>query len=89
MEIFHVLDQTEYNSIPASMQIFLFGVVWNDLFQGKSRQDIRQSIRNLIMQYGEKPDVKRQIDTIVESSESIKALSVLVRNFAPKYLGVK
>ena len=89
VEIFHVLDQTEYNSIPASMQIFLFGVVWNDLFQGKSRQDIRQSIRNLIMQYGEKPDVKRQIDTIVESSESIKALSVLVRNFAPKYLGVK
>ena len=88
-EILQYLDQTEYDSIPGALQVFLFGIVWNDLWQGHARQDIRQMIKILIDSYDAKPDIRRQIDNIVASSDSVKALGIFVRDFAPKYLGMK
>lgn len=88
-EIVAFLDQTEATSFPSSVQIVLFGIVWNDLWQGKKRQDIRRMGMALLDEYEKKPDMKRQIDTIVASSDSIRALSALILNFAPKYLGFK
>lgn len=88
-EVFQFLDQTDYDSIPSAVQIFLFGVVWSDLWQGHTRKDIRQMIKTVIETYEKKPDIRRQIDTVVASSDSIKALGIFVRDFAPKYLGMK
>ena len=88
-EILFFLDQTEHDSMPPAVQIFLFGVAWTDLWQGKARQEMRTMVTTFLEQYETKPDIKRQVDNVVSSSDSIKALGILVRNFAPKYLGMK
>ncbi len=72
--ILEYLDQTAYDFVPPAVQIYLFGLIWSDQWQGKTRIEVRKAIQEVIFTYEAKSQVKQGIDEVVRQSKSLSDL---------------
>ena len=79
--IMEYLDQTAYDAIPASVQKYLFGLVWSDIWDDKPREFVRLEIQKVIYAYTADPVLKKRMDEVSSRSVSVEALMMQAKNF--------
>ena len=79
--IWYFLDQTAYDTVPGNLQILLFGLTWSDLWQNKTKEEIRQAIQRVILSYERRPESRRRVDDYVGSSRTLKELLERIGEF--------
>ena len=81
MRIWQFLDQTAYDTIPGNLQVLLFGFTWSDLWQEKTKEEIKQAIQKIIFKYELDKDMRLRADEYVNSRRSIKELLERIGEF--------
>ena len=79
--IIQFFDQTAYDTIPSSIQIVLFALIWSDIWREKSKSDIRFMIQKIIFMSETKPEIRKRADDFVAGSEGLDALLVRIKDF--------
>lgn len=79
--ITHFLDQTVYDYIPVSLQIFLFGVAWGERWESKTTHEIRVLIHKTVYIYETNKEVRERIDQVVRGANSIASLTERIQEF--------
>lgn len=67
-------DQTAYDSIPSSVQIFIFGLIWGDFWSEKKLSEIPALVQKIIFLYEAQEAVRKRIDEFIKSSNSVESL---------------
>ena len=65
--------QKPATSIPINIQILLFCLLWNNIMQRK-QTDESESAGKIVKAYRENPQVRKEIDSIIEKAESFNGL---------------
>lgn len=81
IRIWQFLDQTAYDTIPGNVQVLLFGLTWSDLWQGKTKEEIKQAIQKIIFQYELDKDIRKRIDEYVGGRRSVRELLERIGEF--------
>lgn len=76
------LDQTAFDHIPSSVQILLFGFAWSDIWQEKTRSEIRFTIQKIVFLYETKPEIAKRIEDFVEGCDSLDSLMKRMNDFS-------
>lgn len=83
-KVVQFLDQSI--SMPINLQILLFSMLWNSILQNKNIEPIGKDIDKIIESYKNKPNLKKEIDEMIENTESFNAFLKAVREKADKLL---
>lgn len=71
--------------IPLNIQIFLFSLLWNNIMQRKSINEL-QDTEKIIKIYQSNPTIGKKIDSIIEKAESFNGLLTVVSKLGDKLL---
>ncbi|MEK7090311.1 MAG: F0F1 ATP synthase subunit alpha [Patescibacteria group bacterium] len=74
-QIMILLDQTSHENMPINVQLLLFGLIWGDLWAGLSEQEVRESEFRIIHLYESDLSIRRIIDSVIISVNSIDDLA--------------
>ncbi len=72
--IMQFFDQTAYDSIPANLQLVLFGLIWGDFWQEKNLEEVRLAIQKTIFMYETRLEVRRRVDGTISLCDSTESL---------------
>ncbi len=80
-QLIQLFDETSLDTVPPTVQITLFAIIWGGLWHDKSLEKVRQGIQNLIFSYDTQPGVKKSVDALVEDSETLEVFLARIKNF--------
>lgn len=72
--ILKFFDQTAYDYISPTLQLFIFGLVWGEWWTDKTPQEVQHDIQRIVYTYQAQPEVRRNIDLAVSGVESLSVL---------------
>lgn len=72
--ILKFFDQTVYDHLPSSLQLFLFGMVWSERWVDNTPQEIGRQIQKIIYSYQTRPEIQRNVGLAVSDVKTIAGL---------------
>lgn len=75
-----LFDETSLDSVPPTVQITLFAIIWSGLWRDEKLEKVRQGIQKLILSYDTQAGIKKSIDALVEDSENLEVFLARVKN---------
>ncbi|KKT77779.1 MAG: ATP synthase subunit alpha [Microgenomates group bacterium GW2011_GWB1_44_8] len=81
-----LLDQTFPQTIPLSLQIFLFGLLWQSPRVDQNTAQTREYINKIISAYNQNADFKGKVEKLVSLSDSLETLLEKIRTQATQLL---
>lgn len=79
-QLIQLFDETSLDTVPPSVQITLFAIIWSELWRDEKLEKVRQGIQKLILSYDTQTGVKKSIDSLVEDSGTLEVFLARVRH---------
>lgn len=79
--IFQYFDYTESDLIPGNLQVLLFGMIWGEFWTEKTKDEVRILIQKTIATHNRDDGVRKFVDEIVGTCDSINTLMTRMKNF--------
>jgi F-type H+/Na+-transporting ATPase subunit alpha len=78
-KVIKFLNQGPSTTMPINLQILLFSMLWNNILQNKNIESIGEDVANMIDNYNNKPNVRKTIDSAIDSSETFNDMLRIMR----------
>lgn len=79
-QLIQLFDETSLDTVPPSVQITLFAIIWSELWRDEKLEKVRQGIQKLILSYDAQMGVKKSIDSLVEDSGTLEVFLARVKH---------
>lgn len=79
-QLIQLFDETSLDTVPPSVQITLFAIIWSELWRDEKLGKVKQGVQKLILSYDTQTSVKKTIDALVEDSENLAVFLARVKN---------
>lgn len=80
-KILKFFDQATSEVIPTNVQILLCGILWGELWNDKTNQEFRGSIKKIVSSYILHNEFKKRVDILVAGCRSLKDLVDSIKDF--------
>lgn len=85
-KIIQFFNQPLHILLSASLQVFLFTMVWEDVWRNKSPEEMREELDKIVDLYAKQKKIKHLIDKVVQKAQSWEDLRKDVRKEMPGIL---
>ncbi len=74
-------NQPMHQTIPTNIQVLLFALIWNDVWDKSVIDDLDKYVNLLVKKYNTNPEVKKRVDSLVEKKSFNEMLGSLRKEY--------